>query len=535
MLPYINYLALLAMSITNAGTFDLASPDETFFDSTYSFFSTRQALASGNNRSAIINVDQEPSGDLNATAWALIYTYPLAIFSSWSGGVLRNVSVNEIFHQRKLASPDSPGVIKPNVDTLYSRVALDLSEQDVVLTVPPFNDSRYWNYPVYDPYGNNHAEIGVVNGDQPGDYLIRRAEDVPNKNLGFSNDTSTFNSTLYRGVVNLPGSYGTMLIRILLLQNTTEDLNAVHTYQNASRLSQVDRNSSNSAPSLQSLALNGSLLGIEGPAQQLEFAARLVNYSQPEIYSDRQRVSRILSSAGLIDGNYTAPRGINLTEAAVIANASITEDVEGPAHLREEGNDWQLSIASYQGNYGTHYSAAAYVALFGYQQQTILQTLYPGYRSLGFTSVFSLEPNKSLLLSFSGKPQLEEHGFWSLSVYGSDQYLIPNDIYRFEVGDRTYNLTYEDGEPIYGPSANSSRDSPFQILVQPADIQPPTNWTNNWLPAATTFTWICRWTKVQPHKDLTDPMNSAMVRPITSNDKRVVHIPQSRKHHRYRS
>lgn len=59
-----------------------------------------------------------------------------SIFSSWAGGV------NTIFHQRNLASPGDPGVIKPNVDTLYSRVVLDLSESDVVLTVPNITDGR---------------------------------------------------------------------------------------------------------------------------------------------------------------------------------------------------------------------------------------------------------------------------------------------------------------------------------------------------------------------------------------------------------
>lgn len=78
------------------------------------------------------------------------YTYPLYIFANFAGTVLRNVSVNHIFHQRNIASPDNPGVIKPNVDTLYSRVVLDLSQNDVVLTVPNITDNIYWNYPVID-------------------------------------------------------------------------------------------------------------------------------------------------------------------------------------------------------------------------------------------------------------------------------------------------------------------------------------------------------------------------------------------------
>jgi hypothetical protein len=78
------------------------------------------------------------------------YSYPLYIFGNFAGNVIQNVGVNTIFNQRNLASIDSPGVIKPNIDTLYSRVVLDLSQKDVVLTIPNIADGRYWNYPVLD-------------------------------------------------------------------------------------------------------------------------------------------------------------------------------------------------------------------------------------------------------------------------------------------------------------------------------------------------------------------------------------------------
>lgn len=100
----------------------------------------------------IIDVDDFPCNTLDATAWALIYTYPLVVFASWAGGVFQHVGSNQIYHQRTLATPTSPGVIKPNEDTLYSRAVLDLSSHDIVLTVPEINDGRYWVYPVYDPY-----------------------------------------------------------------------------------------------------------------------------------------------------------------------------------------------------------------------------------------------------------------------------------------------------------------------------------------------------------------------------------------------
>ena len=349
-------------------------------------------------------------------------------------------------------------------------------------------------------FGNIIAEIGAVRNYTAGKYLIRRAEDVqPSPGLATGNNY-TKSLPEYEGIIDLPTTYGTMLIRLLVLANTTEDLTALHTYQNASHLTEINRTTTASttitkqvpvqAPYLRDLALNGTLLGIHTPAQQFEFAARLLPYNQPEIYSERYRVATILAQAGVYNGHYHPQAGVNLTEAAVIANASITADVEAPEHIRELGNDWQLSIPSYQGNFGTHYASAAYVALAGYQQQTVVQTLYPGYKSLGFTSMFTLEPNQAQIWTFSGKPKLEKYGFWSLSLYGSDQYLIPNELNRFEVGDRTYNLTYESGSNVYGPQANSSQDGPFQVLIQRASTPPPDNWTSNWLPADDTFSFI---------------------------------------------
>ena len=352
-------------------------------------------------------------------------------------------------------------------------------------------------------FGNIIAEIGVVNNNTAGDYLIRRSDDVGTTS-GYQNESTIVASTItslqaankYAGIVNVPTTHGTMLIRFLVRQNTTADIDIIHGYQNASRLTEIPRAAS-IAPSpsgnLSSLAPNGSLLNIFTPEKLFNFAAKFVPYNQPEIFSERQRVAGILGQAGIYDGVYTPQTGINLTVAAQIANASITADISNPAHIRQEGNDWQLSIPEYQGNFGINYASRAYVAIAGYQQQTVAQTLYPGYKSLGFSSVVSLAPNTSLLFTFSGKPKLQGFGFWSITVYGANQYLIPNPINRPSVGDRTFNITYQNSTtPVYGPSANATRDGPFQILVQPANLVPPANWTSNWLPTAQDFSFISK-------------------------------------------
>lgn len=428
----------------------------------------------------------------------LQYTYPLAFFANFAGAVLRNVSVNDIFHQRNLASPDNGGVFTPNVDTLYSRVVLDLSKHDVVLTIPTIDSDRYWNYPVYDAFSNELANIGIVNGNTPGRYLIRRADDVHGV-PGFDNSSSTIARTNYSGVVNLPGAYGTMLIRLEVIQNSTAELELLHSYQNASRLVEVNRTHSfdtfNPAPALQSVARNGTLLGIRTPAQQLDFASRVVPYNQPLVVADRHRVATILALAGLYDNRYHCSHRINLTQAAVVANASIQADVNSASHTRYQGNDYYLQIPSYQGVYGTHYASSAYVALSAPQEQVVNQTLYPGFRSVGFNSLYPVPEGGAWLFTFSGKPKVKEHGFWSLSAYGANGNLVKNPLNRFSVGDRTYNMTYPDGEHIYGPHANASRDGPFQVLLQRVSSTPPANWTNNWLPSEDAFYMLREWSR----------------------------------------
>ena len=64
---------------------------------------------------------------------------------------------NQINNQAQLASLTSAAVVKPNVDTLYSRVIIDLSQGDLELTIPNITD-RFWIYPFYDTYVAHHLD-----------------------------------------------------------------------------------------------------------------------------------------------------------------------------------------------------------------------------------------------------------------------------------------------------------------------------------------------------------------------------------------
>lgn len=107
----------------------------------------------------------------------------------------------------------------------------------------------------------------------------------------------------------------------------------------------------------------------------------------------------------------------------------------------------------------------------------------------------TLQPNESYLFTFSGRPPVNSDGFWSLTLYGANQYFVPNSLQRYEIGDRSTQLRFENGGLVYGANA-SKTDGPFQVLIQPADVAPPSNWTSNWLPATPgggQISWIMRW------------------------------------------
>lgn len=114
-------------------------------------------------------------------------------------------------------------------------------------------------------FGNEIANIGIVNGSAPGKYLIRRADDVfdPAGLQQASTGKSSSGDSTYKGIVNLPTTYGTMLIRLLVRHNTTEELKILHTYQNASHIAPVKRTTSQAnspaTPKLTSLAPNGQV------------------------------------------------------------------------------------------------------------------------------------------------------------------------------------------------------------------------------------------------------------------------------------
>jgi hypothetical protein len=338
----------------------------------------------------------------------------------------------------------------------------------------------YWilivqNGVLTDPsYGNNFAGISINENSPPGDYLIRRADDALVQ-PGIEYVTRA-ESSAYKGVVSYATTYGIMLGRILVRQNTTEDISTIRNYEDQTFLKTIPRNLSQSF-AIQAPRLSRSLIDTSNATDRvtgyLNLLAKIGQFNQPDVLSDRYRVASKLGLAGIADGVYSPPCAVNLSAATIAANASISTAYS--QNLIEVGNNWVIPKVKCQGIFGVEYGCRAYRALRGYLGLVQSENLFITNKSDNLT----LSANEAFLFTFSGKPPIKSTGFWSLTVYGADQYLVPNELGRYVIGDRSTQLKYEDRGLVYGEGgANSTVDGRFQVLLQPADIPPPDNWTS---------------------------------------------------------
>ena len=69
----------------------------------------------------------------------------------------------------------------------------------------------------------------------------------------------------------------------------------------------------------------------------------------------------------------------------------------------------------------------------------------------------------SYTLHFSSLPPVEEGGFWSITAYGGDNYLIDNPINRYNVTDRSEYKLNVDGSLDVTLSANAPQDGSYWL------------------------------------------------------------------------
>ncbi len=308
---------------------------------------------------------------------------------------------------------------------------------------------------IFPRYGNNIVNIGSAGvSSTPGRYLLTYRPADP----GYSSGDDT-----YAGYIYLPTPYGTIINRIQV--NGSDDVKEVKALQAQFSLKSVS-NHIPLAPKLTKSLLFDDL-STNATEKLLQLTARLSLFNLPEVGFDISRVNDILQLAGLSRGSYTTPSGVELARAMEDATTSMESvpNAQFAKYFHDLGNDWSELRYKYSGDFKNDYLVRAFVASLGYLQLKADQAIYPIYKVSS-----DLTSDKSYTVTFSGKPPVK--GFWSITVYDKESFLVKNEWNVYSLGDRS-DIEYPDGSLVYPKSGSSDNDGEFTILLQTLNTPPP--------------------------------------------------------------
>ena len=366
--------------------------------------------------------DALPAGDVWETIEeAYIYAFPLVLMDATMTSATNTeepvpgkAPVNQFMHGVALANAQFKNVVSPNVDTIYSQVWYDLSEEPMVYVLP--ETDRFCKVQVLDAWTNTVAVL-----DRAGAYAITR-----------SNWSGDLPEDVTR--IDVPTAMAWSITRTVL--SGEADLPNVYAIQAGMKFLPLSAYQSGEA-----------------------YQPPKGSYQEENNYVP---VNKVLS----LDPVTFFSKANTLMES----NPPSAADAELLEKLAAEGMKYSNKLGQWSyfgapiGDFGTEYAYRALVAIAGLGANTVEIALYP--KTDMDADGNPLTGEKSYLLHFESDPQVLDGGFWSITAYGDDDFLIDNPIDRYCINDRSGLKRNDDGSV----DVILSKDAP-------AD-------TTNWLPVA---------------------------------------------------
>lgn len=385
---------------------------------------------------------------------AYVYAFPLVLMdatetsaTNTEEAVTGKAPVNQFIHSAALADAQFRTVVTPNVDTIYSQVWYDLSEEPMVYELP--ETDRFCKVQVLDGWTNTAAVL-----DKAGAYAIT---------------LSTWEGELPEGVtrIDVPTSMAWSITRIVL--SGEEDLPNVYAIQEKMKLMPLSDYISGDTyePPRGSYSEENDYIPVDkvlsmDPITFFNKANELM-VKNPPAAADKEMLEKIAA--------------VNIGPGMEFDTSVLTGDVaenwktmltEVRLKLIKEGQKFSKKLGQWDyfgepiGDFNTEYAYRALVAFAGLGANTVEVALYPKIEQDADGNTLTGE--KSYILHFESYPQVLEGGFWSVTAYGDDDFLIDNPIDRYCINDRSGLQANDDGSVDVILSEDAPKD------------------TTNWLP-----------------------------------------------------
>ena len=388
---------------------------------------------------------------------------------------------NQFNPVRELTDPDDREIVAPNYDTLYSIAWLNLKKQPMVIHVPKVKD-RYFVIPMLDPYSEDFKNLGTVEGTKPGDYAV----------VG----PHSGNVKLPKGVKKVQSKYDRVFIieRTYVDNTDPSDVEEVHKIQDkitATPLNKYGKKNwepkppANPDTTVDPTTIPGGLQYFNRLGKELE------KFPPPaDDQAELDKLAQIGVGPGMKpseDASLSADTKQGMIDAVGDGYDSVLADLRTAYVQGFAAHNGYLTLPT--GSYGTDYDRRAMVVQVGFGALLPDQAMYP----IGQVdkNLAPLNGSKDYVLHIpAGQlPPVQSTGFWSLTLYDTEGFLVPNAIDRYVINDRTDLAKNPDGSIDLYVSSTEPDD--------PAQAQ-------NWLPSPEGTNFRLLWRVYQAEPDQID-------------------------------
>lgn len=434
---------------------------------TTSLVSCKTSVPTTQNSPAQDSITMSSADKVKMLEKAYLFGYPLLIMDytiTKSTNTLEPNSIGQAPINQKATfdqfpTSDFKNVVKPNVDTYYSTIYLDLSKEPIYIKLPA--TERYYLIPVLNAYSDVFVSLGTRTTGQGEQELILVGPDYHGE---LPKDVKAYHST-----TNLNWFLG----RVQVDNDEDGKLERVNFHDKivVRPLSEKDND--------QYIAPKGTfdskhnfipMEAVDALSTEAYFNKMMSLMATNPFYPEDQPFIDSLSVLGItVGGTFDMNRFTEDEQKAIENIPSKIQQLfkyinENPSKNNTENNWMVITDSIGLGNYKTQYALRAYVAKIGFGANQSVDAVYPN-TSKDVTGEL-LNGSNNYVLHFDAEDLPPAKGFWSLTAYTKEGFLVPNQAGIYNVGNKT-GVHYND-------------DGSIDIYIQ---NEKPNDPNANWLPS----------------------------------------------------
>lgn len=398
---------------------------------------------------------------------AYIYSFPLVLMdvtaessSNTETATYTKAPINQFMHVPAFADANAKNIVLPNVDTLYSQAFLDLSETAVIMELP--KTDRFCIMQLMDGYSNTVEIVECMHLEGRTTYIITG----PN-----------FNDTIPEGMIQIkcPTNLAWILGRTVCGDNENNPADGYKItvgIQYKMKMYTLDqyKNGTIDTPAKgvvedeykDIVPLNYVIYNLT--AEQYFDRGNALMAKNPPAAADTDFVKN-LAYVGVGAGLDFDPAVLGGEQAVALMYGWIRQNLVancvGVSTAYYNPNGVWSYYGSPIGDYGTAYGFRCLIALAGFGANPPEMAIYPSAEKDSTGATLSGKNSYTIHLTAEQLALLEKHngyGFWSITAYGTDQYLIANSENRYCINDRNAVFNADGSIDIY-VSATAPTDS----------------------------------------------------------------------------